>query len=375
MNITESIVAQAARRAQELSPHSQTIPMRYRVFGRRTGLRVSEIALGCGMFGTRWGHGAEPDEARAIFDGFVEAGGNFLDTADTYQLGESETLVGEFVAPNRDDFVIATKYTLNAAADSGISVTGNSRKNMVRAVEASLKRLKTDRIDLYWVHMPDGVTPIDEIARGLDDLVRAGKIVYAGLSDFPAWRVASAATIAELRGWAPIVGQQIEYSLVERTPDRELLPMAQALGLGTVAWSPLGGGLLTGKYRRGEAGRAVTWEVPLIHQENSSQKTAILDALHAVGDETDTNPGRVAIAWVLAKGLIPIIGPRTRAQLDDNLGALAVPLTADHLRQLDEVSVVPLGFPHEMLTRFKGLGQQIAGGKADLLDAPASMVP
>ncbi|MGH6689774.1 MAG: aldo/keto reductase [Gammaproteobacteria bacterium] len=344
--------------------------MRYKVFGRRTGLRVSELALGCGMFGTKWGHGAEPAEARRIFDGFVEAGGNFLDTADAYQFGESETLIGEFVAPDRDNFVIATKYTLGAAADGGISITGNSRKNMVRSVEASLRRLRTDRIDLYWVHMPDGTTPIDEIARGLDDLVRAGKIVYAGLSDFPAWRVASAATIAELRGWAPIVGRQIEYSLVERTPDRELLPMARALGLGTVSWSPLGGGLLTGKYRRGELGRAVTWK-NLIHEENTPQNTAILDALQTVAEETDTNPGRVAIAWVIAKDIIPIIGPRTRAQLDDNLGALAVPLTADHVRRLDEVSAVPLGFPHEMLTRFKSLDQQIAGGKADLLDPPA----
>ncbi|MGH2372840.1 MAG: aldo/keto reductase [bacterium] len=349
--------------------------MRYNVFGRRTGLRVSELALGGGMFGTKWGHGAEPGEARRIFDGYAEAGGNFLDTADAYQLGESETLLGEFVAPDRDAFVLATKYTLGAAADGGLSVTGNSRKNMVQSVEASLKRLRTDRIDLYWLHMPDGTTPIDEIARGLDDLVRAGKIVYAGLSDFPAWRVASAATIAELRGWTPIVGQQIEYSLVERTPDRELLPMARALGLGTVAWSPLGGGLLTGKYRRGEGGRAVTWNVPLVHEENSPQKTAILDALQAVAEETDTNPGRVAIAWVIAQGLIPIIGPRTRAQLDDNLGALAVPLTADHVRRLDEVSAVPLGFPHEVLTRFKGLGQQLAGGKADLLDLPALPVP
>lgn len=347
--------------------------MRYRVFGRRTGLRVSELALGCGMFGTRWGYGAEPGEARRIFDGYAEAGGNFLDTADAYQLGESESLVGEFVAPNRDDFVIATKYTLGAAAEGGISVTGNSRKNMVQSVEASLKRLRTDRIDLYWVHMPDGATPIEEIVRGLDDLVSAGKIIYAGLSDFPAWRVASAATIAELRGWAPIVGQQIEYSLVERTPDRELLPMAQALGLGTVAWSPLGGGLLTGKYRRGEVGRAVTWK-NLIHEENSPQRTAILDALHAVAEETDTNPGRVAIAWVASRGLIPIVGPRTRAQLDDNLRASAVRLTAEQQRRLDEVSAVPLGFPHEMLVRFEGLGQQIAGGKADLLDAPVVAV-
>jgi aryl-alcohol dehydrogenase-like predicted oxidoreductase len=285
--------------------------MRYKMFGK-TGLRVAEIALGAGMFGTTWGHGADPAEARRMFDGYVEAGGNFLDTADAYQLGESESLVGEFVAPNRDDFVIASKYSLGASPNGSLSTTGNSRKNMVRSVEKSLRRLKTDYVDLYWVHMPDGVTPIDEIMRGFDDLVTSGKVLYAGLSDFPAWRVASAARLAELRGWAPLVGLQLEYSLVERTPDRELVPMARAHGLGMVAWSPLGGGLLTGKYRRGEEGRATTWKT-LIHAENSAQKTAILDALEAVAKETGSNSGQVAIAWIGAKGMIPIIGPRTRA--------------------------------------------------------------
>jgi aryl-alcohol dehydrogenase-like predicted oxidoreductase len=344
--------------------------MHYKMFGK-TGLRVSEIALGAGMFGTSWGHGANPAEARRMFDGYVEAGGNFLDTADTYQLGESETLVGEFVAPNRDDFVIATKYSLGAAANGSMSTTGNSRKNMVRSVEKSLKRLKTDYIDLYWVHMPDGVTPIDEIMRGFDDLVTAGKILYSGLSDFPAWRVASAAKMAELRGWAPLVGLQIEYSLVERTPDRELLPMAQAYGLGTVAWSPLGGGLLTGKYRRGEEGRMTTWKT-LFHVENSAQKTAILDTLEAVARETETNSGQVAIAWISQKGIISIVGPRTRAQLDDNLGAANVRLTAGQVRRLDEVSAVPLGFPHDMPTRFKELRPGLAGGKPELVD-PSSI--
>jgi aryl-alcohol dehydrogenase-like predicted oxidoreductase len=200
--------------------------MRYKLFGRGTGLRVSELALGCGTFGTRWGYGSEPEEARRVFDGYVEAGGNFLDTADSYQVGQSEELVGQFIAGRRDDFVLATKFTLGIRPDSSLLAVGNSRKNMVRSVEASLKRLNTDRVDLYWVHMPDAVTSSEEIVRGLDDLVRSGKVLYVGLSDFPAWRVARAATIAELRGWAPIVGLQIEYSLVERTPDRELLPMA-----------------------------------------------------------------------------------------------------------------------------------------------------
>jgi aryl-alcohol dehydrogenase-like predicted oxidoreductase len=346
--------------------------MRYRIFGQRSGLRVSEFALGTGTFGTQWGYGAEPAEARRIFDGYAEAGGNFLDSADTYQFGQAETLLGDFVGADRDHFVIATKYTLGASPAGGISVTGNSRKNMIRSVEESLVRLKTDRIDLYWVHMPDGVTPIEEIVRGLDDLTRAGKILYAGLSDFPAWRVARAATICELRGSAPIVGLQIEYSLVERTPDRELLPMAQGLGLGTVAWSPLGGGLLTGKYREGATGRATEWK-RLIHAESSAQKTAILDALGAIAKEVGANSGQVAIAWINAKGIIPILGPRTRAQLDDNLRAAAVKLTAEQVRRLDEVSAIALGFPHEMLAAEPNR-LRINGGKPDLLDLPAVAV-
>lgn len=346
--------------------------MRYTSFGQHTGLRVSSIALGCANFGTKWGYGAPPDEARRIFEGYVEAGGNFLDTADTYQLGESETLVGEFVGARRDQFVIATKYTLSADAQGGLSVTGNSRKAMVRSVEASLRRLRTDRIDLYWVHFPDGITPIEEIVRGLDDLSRAGKILYAGLSNFPAWRVARAATIAELRGLAPIAGLQAEYSLVERTPDRELLPMARALGLGTVVWSPLGGGLLTGKYRRGETGRAEAFK-RLIHAEDTAQKTAILDAVHGIADTLRVTPGQVALAWLRAHELIPIIGPRTRAQLDDNLASAAVNLSPEQVRQLDEVSTVSLGSPHEQ-NASESTRQRIAGGKWELLDTPRTPV-
>ena len=255
--------------------------MRYQVFGNHSGLRVSQLALGTGNFGTAWGYGAELDEARRMFGRYLEAGGNFIDTADNYQVGQSESLLSELIAPVREKVVLASKFTLGLMPDqAGIAAVGNSRKVMLQSVEASLKRLNTDRIDLLWVHMPDGVTPMEEIMRGLDDLARAGKIVYAGLSDFPAWRVARAATLAELRGTLPIAGVQIEYSLVERTAERELQPMAQALGLGTVGWSPLGGGFLTGKYRRGEVGRATQLGV-LIHQEDSAQKAAVLDALEA----------------------------------------------------------------------------------------------
>jgi aryl-alcohol dehydrogenase-like predicted oxidoreductase len=343
--------------------------MRYRLLGRHTGLRVSELVLGTGLFGTKWGYGAELDESQRIFDGYVEAGGNFFDTSDSYQFGESESMLGGFIRSGRDDLVLATKYTQSADPKGGLSVTGNSRKAMVRSLEQSLKRLGTDRIDLYYVHMPDGVTPIDEIVRGLDDLVRAGKILYAGLSDFPAWRVSAAAMLSELRGWTPIAAQQIEYSLVQRTPERELLPMAAAFGLATLAWSPLGGGMLTGKYRKGETGRQ-TGMGRLFHAEDTPQKTSIVDMLEAIAREADSNTGRVALAWVSAKGATPIIGPRTRAQLDDNLAAVEVSLTADQVRRLDEVSAISFGFPHDMLAA-PATQDRISGGKRALLDLPA----
>lgn len=298
--------------------------MRYRVFGQYTGLRLSEIILGAGMFGLKWGHGADIEESRRIFDGYVEAGGNFIDTSDTYQFGASEEFLGEFIQPHREELFLTTKFTMSVDPKGGILATGNSRKAMVYSLEQSLKRLKTDRLDLYWVHFPDAVTPIYEILRGLDDLVRAGKILYIGLSDFPAWRVSAASVLANLRGWTPVAAQQIEYSLVERTPERDLLPMAAAHGLATVGWSPLGGGVLTGKYRKGETGRDQGMGGRVFQPENTPQRSAIIDTLEAIASETGSNPGRVAIAWVRAKGVWPIIGPRTRAQLDDNLGALGI---------------------------------------------------
>jgi len=347
--------------------------MRYRLFGRHTGLRVSELVLGAGSFGTRWGHGAEPDEARRIFDAYAEAGGNFIDTANGYQFGQSEEILGDFIAGRRDDFVLATKFTMRTDPGSGILVTGNSRKAMVASAEASLRRLKTDRIDLYWAHMSDGVTPAEEIVRGFDDLVRAGKILYGGLSDFPAWRVARAATIAELRGAVPIAGLQVEHSLVERTTEQELLPAGRALGLGVVAWSPLGGGMLTGKYRQGEKGRAEGFGGRVFQAENSAQRTAILDTLIAVAEETGVTPAEIAIAWVAAKGSLPIIGPRTLAQLENNLAAAKVALSAEQTARLDAVSAVPPTFPHTVLddpeTR-----QGFTGGKVDLFDAPSDPV-
>jgi len=343
--------------------------MRYRVFGQ-TGLRVSTLALGTGNFGKGWGYGSDRDDALKIYTQYREAGGNFLDSADQYQFGQSEEMVGGFIGADRDDIVLATKFSLGDSPTSGLQRTGNSRKAMRQSVEASLRRLKTDRIDLLWVHMPDAVTPIDEIVRGLDDLSRAGKILYAGLSDFPAWRIATAATLAEARGAAPIAAVQLEYSLVERSAERELLPMAAAFGMGVVGWSPLGGGLLTGKYRKGETGRAQGLGA-VIHHESDARKTAVVDAVLQIAGETGHSPGQIAIAWSLAKGVLPIIGPRTPAQLTDNLAATAIALTSQQIMRLDAASAIVLGFPYDVVA---GSAANLAGFKAELIDAPKQAV-
>lgn len=347
--------------------------LRYKPFGKHTGLRVSEYVLGTANFGVAWGgHGAEADEARRILDAYAEAGGNFIDTANGYQEGQSEEFLGDLLAGRRDEFVLSTKFAVKTNANSGILVTGNSRQAMVSSVEASLKRLKTDRIDLYWAHVSDGVTPLDEIVRGFDDLARAGKILYAGLSNFPAWRIARAATIAELRGAIPIAGIQVEHSLVQRATEQDVISAAQALGIGVVAYSPLGGGVLTGKYRAGkdQARRDEAWAGAGFQPENSPQRTAIIDTLITVAQEAGVTPGEIAIAWVAAKGSLPIIGPRTVSQLEANLAAAEVALSLEQIARLDEVSAVPRGYPYTVLDdpRIEGL---ITGGMADRIDAPA----
>src|ERR1700689_1915096 len=219
--------------------------MKYRLLGK-SGLRVSEASLGTLTFGDEWGWGSTKAEAQKVYEAYREAGGNFIDTANFYTGGTSETFLGEFMQGHRDSVVLATKYT-NASPGNDPNAAGNHRKSMMQAVDASLKRLRTDYIDLYWLHIWDLITPIEEVMRAFDDLVRQGKILYAGVSDMPAWVVARGNTLAELRGWTSFVGLQIEYSLIERTPEAELLPMAADLGLGVTAWSPLAGGMLTGK--------------------------------------------------------------------------------------------------------------------------------
>lgn len=311
--------------------------MKYTPFGK-TGLMVSQVALGTGNFGTRWGYGADLDASKAIFNTYAEAGGNFIDTADIYQFGQSEELLGTLLEGRREDFVLATKFTNGAAPNTNRLVTGNSRKALVASLEASLKRLKTDRIDIYWAHHPDGVTPGEEIVRGFEDLARAGKILYAGLSNFPAWRLARAVTLAELTRTVPIAAAQFEHSLVHREPEADLFPAAHALGLGIVTWSPLGGGMLTGKYRQGETGRADGFGGRIFQPENSAQRTQILDTVISIANELGVSPGQVAIAWAGTHGAVPIIGPRSLAQLTDNFGALSLELSTEQISRLDTVS-------------------------------------
>ncbi|HVV12594.1 aldo/keto reductase [Amycolatopsis sp.] len=317
-------------------------------------MRVSEYALGAGNFGTRWGTGADPDTSRAILDRFAEAGGTFIDTANSYQFGESEEILGALLGKNRDEFVLATKFTNPVTPDASILAKGNSRKTMTRTVEDSLRRLDTDYLDLLWVHFPDSVTPTEEIMHGLDALATSGKILHAGFSNFPAWRVSRAVTYGELRGIPWLVAIQTEYSLAERTADRDLFPMAEALGLGTTIWSPLAGGFLTGKYRTANGGgRADTALKHLLHNEQDAHRKALLDTVLAVADEQGATAAEVSMAWLrehsarLATTSIPIIGPRTVAQLDDYLGAFDVTLTPGQFERLTAASDVPLGQPHE----------------------------
>lgn len=329
--------------------------MKYQIFGQKSGLRVSTLALGTGNFGTAWPFGSSKEEAKNVFDKYAEAGGNFIDTSDGYQAGQSESFIGDFLANERDNFVLASKYSMGTTQ---MQTTGNSRKTMIRAVEESLKRLKTDRLDLYWVHLSDGQTPLEEIVRGLDDLVRAGKINYAGFSNFPAWRIANASLLADLRGWAPIIGIQVEYNLIERTADRELLPMAEALGLGVAFWSPLAGGTLTGKYRNKETdpnSRLALAGGLLVKDEKGERETMIMDTVETIAKETGKNNIDVALAWIRQKydesslSTVTIIGPRTLKQLDDNLATLDLQLTTDQIRKLNEVSQISLGSPHEII--------------------------
>jgi aryl-alcohol dehydrogenase-like predicted oxidoreductase len=326
--------------------------MNYRLFGK-SGLRVSEISLGTMTFGEDWGWGSSKDEARKIYDAYRAAGGNFIDTANLYTNGTSETFVGEFMRDHRNSVVLATKYT-NAAPSDDANASGNHRKSMVQAVEASLRRLKTDYIDLYWLHVWDQMTPVEEVMRAFDDLVSQGKVLYIGVSDAPAWWIAQANTLAELRGWTQFIGLQIEYSLVERTVERELIPMAKAFNLGLVAWSPLAGGLLSGKYHSGnEKDARYTTDMGKSFRRDGERPDRIVAALQKVSKEVGRSPAQVALAWLQHRDIpvIPIIGARRIPQLQDNLASLELRLTAEQLSALNDASAIEMGFPHDFFEK------------------------
>ncbi len=323
--------------------------MKYYLLGR-SGLRVSEISLGTMTFGEEWGWGASKEESRRQFDLYVERGGNFIDTANRYTEGTSERLVGEFVGSKREEFVIATKYTLFQRKGDSNSA-GNHRKNLVQSLEASLKRLKTDYIDLYILHAWDYLTPVDEVVRALDDQVQAGKILYVGISDTPAWIVSQANTVAALRGWSPFVSLQIEYSLIERTVERELLPMAQALDLTVTPWAPIGGGVLSGKYNRKNLDPKAPKRIAPDGKRLSERNLTIAEEVEKIAGELGKKPVQVALNWVRQRSqqMIPIVGARTVGQLSESLDCLSFGLLADHIDRLNKVSAIELGFPHDFL--------------------------
>lgn len=320
--------------------------MKYKLLGR-SGLRVSELSLGTLTFGEDWGWGASKTESQKIFDAFAEAGGNFIDTACNYTEGTSEKYVGEFVASDRDYFVIATKYTLRSRGANSMdpNAGGNNRKNLMRSVEASLERLNTDYIDLLYLHMWDYTTSVREVMRGLDDLVRDGKVHYIGFSDTPAYIVAKANMLADLQSLSPVVAIQVPYNLLRRDPERDLFPMAKEEDVGVTAWGLLGGGVLTGKYR--------DVNVDKRHESASEDQMAIADKVVEIADKVGRSPSQVAINWVRQQQdksqIIPIIGARTLEQINDNLGVLDFDLSPDQVLDIGDLSNFQVGFPWSFL--------------------------
>jgi aryl-alcohol dehydrogenase-like predicted oxidoreductase len=337
--------------------------MNYKLLGK-SGLRVSELALGTMTFGEEWGWGSNKEESKKVFDSFANAGGNFIDTANRYTEGTSEKFVGEFIDSDRDHFIVATKYTLYTRKDDP-NFSGNHRKNMVRSLDESLKGLKTDYIDLYWVHAWDYTTPEEEVLRALDDMIRAGKILYIGISDTPAWIVSRMNAIAELRGWTQFVALQIKYSLLERTVERELLPMARKLDLAVTPWAVIGGGILSGKYNKNkdEQGRAQ------LNKAIKEEHLKIAEKVIEVSNEIGCSPSQVAINWVRQQPgvIIPIIGAKTQAQTNDNIDCLKFSLNEEQINEMSKVSKIDLGFPHTFLSS-DNIRNLTFGGTYDKID-------
>jgi aryl-alcohol dehydrogenase-like predicted oxidoreductase len=336
--------------------------MRYRLLGR-TGLKVSELCLGTMTFGEEAGIGADRDECRRVFDAFAQAGGNFVDTANIYNVGTSERWLGEFLAGERERFVVASKYSLTTRPDDP-NAGGNARKNLMESLHASLRRLGTEYIDLYWMHAWDSATPIDEVIRALDDAVAAGKVLYTGVSNAPAWWIARAQTLAEERDRTRFAALQVHYSLVERTCERELVPMAHELGIGITAWSPLAGGLLTAKYLKGGHGRMTTTNWGGLYK--GARVESIVRGTLAIAERLGRPAAQVALNFLRQRPAtaesptVPIVGSRTAAQLDELLGCLAWELDAESLAELEHLTAPDLGYPQAMLNS-PGMQQYIYG--------------
>lgn len=337
----------------------------------RSGLRVSRLALGTMTFGTEWGWGAERDTASQLFNTYIDAGGNFLDTADLYTNGTSESWLGELVKERsvRDRVVIATKFTYNPEPGNP-NAGGNGRKNIMRAVEGSLRRLGTDYIDLYILHTWDRITPAQEVMRTLDDLVRSGKVRYIGLSDTPAWYAARAQTLAEWRGYEPICTLQLEYSLVERNIEREFVPLGLELGMGIMVWSPLASGLLSGKYKPSEGSFTGEGRLEAMRdtqnpgfQKFSDRNWKIVAELENVAKELDRSMAQVAVNWTVNQPGIGsvIVGATKLSQLEDNLKALDFEIPSESIDRLNAVSRPDSQFPYTFFE--SGIQGMIHGGK------------
>lgn len=340
--------------------------MRYKLLGR-SGLRVSELCLGTMTFGETWGWGASKEDSQAQFDLFTEAGGNFIDTSVNYTDGTSETFLGDFIQTNREYYVVATKYTLTSSTSTDPNSGGNSRKNMMHSVERSLKRLKTDYIDILYLHMWDHMTPVEEVMRGLDDLVRSGKVNYLAISDSPSYIVAEANTRADLMGWSRFLGLQIPYSLIRRDAERDLLPMARHWDMAVLPWAVLGQGVLLGKYNpdSNEQTRHDKTQMPPLKEKTR----AIVDEVAAIAQETGRSKAQVSVNWVRQQThaqMIPILGARTAKQLKDNIDCLEWTLSDEQLKRLNTVSAIEYGFPRDFLEG--GSRQYIFGRTFDRID-------
>jgi aryl-alcohol dehydrogenase-like predicted oxidoreductase len=345
--------------------------MRYKAFGN-TGLKVSELCLGTMTFGEDWGWGASKEECSRMFRTFMDKGGNYLDTAVNYTNGTSERILGELLAEDRDNFVLGTKYTLNRRPNDP-NAGGNNRKNLMSSLRQSLKQLRTDYVDILWLHAWDFTTPIVEVMRSLDDVVRSGQVRYIGASDTPAWVISRANTIAEERGWIPFSGIQIQYSLVERTSERELIPMARAFDMAITSWSPLGAGLLTGKYHgiKPGPGEARLTTTPTARNFLTDRNMSIAEEVRSIAKEVGRSSAQVALAWIRAQGkdMIPILGARNVEQLEDDIGCLDISLNVAQLNRLDAISHTDLGFPHEFV-RGPFVKTLLFGKTGELLDYP-----